>query len=124
MGSKDIPRGLSITNWYQNNCIILGDVCTEIGKVPCSSSSAGLSCGYSDVPGAVNIKEEFMKDYDGNRERETCPFGHKHILTSHTEMDDNQWIRRQICEKIYDDIRKLIATSEEFQLISILLTKL
>jgi len=106
MESVDPPRGNLIKNWYQNNSIINGEPCTGIGRIPCSSPSAGLSCGYTDVPGADNIKEEFQKDWDSNRRRVSCIDGRKHILTSHVDIDDNAWIHRQICDQLYNDLNR------------------
>ncbi|MCU5605985.1 hypothetical protein OCB03_22930 [Bacillus cereus] len=100
------PRGNLIKNWFQNNSIINGEPCTGIGRIPCSSTSAGLSCGYTDIPGADNIQEEFEKDWDGNRRKLSCIGGRKHILTSHVGIDDSDWIHRQICDQLFNDLNR------------------
>ncbi|HFK1482835.1 TPA: hypothetical protein ACGXK0_005403 [Bacillus cereus] len=109
MESDDVPRGDFIINWYQNNSIVNGDPCTGIGKIPCSNSGGGLACGYQNVTGANNIQEEFMKDWDGNRNRVSCVGGHKHILTSHIDIDDDDWIHRQIRDHLYYDLSRMIS---------------
>ncbi|PFK46727.1 hypothetical protein COJ23_22245 [Priestia megaterium] len=104
----DRPRGQLIKNWYQNNSIVGGDPCTGWGKAPCGPTSNGISCGYKSVPGAhENIKEEFDKTWEGNRKRARCPWGRVHILTSHVTLDDNQWIQRQIYDKLVSDIGRI-----------------
>lgn len=107
MGNDDYPRGVRITNWFQNNSIVNGDTCTGAGKVPCSKREAGLSCGYSNVAGAENILEEFMKDWNAGRKRVPCVGGRRHVLTSHTEMDDNDYIHRQIVDRILEGMHKM-----------------
>jgi len=101
----NIPRGKYIKNWYQNNGIIAGDPCTGIGRVPCTSAKQGISCGYQNIPGAENIHEEFLKDWEGNRKRVSCIGGHKHMPTSHTNIDEDDWIHRQIRDQILKDLR-------------------
>ncbi|MBU3187682.1 hypothetical protein [Clostridium estertheticum] len=111
MGSDDIPRGSFIKNWYQNNSIINGDTCTGLGKIPCSKSEGGFSCGYQNVEGATNIQEEFMKDWNGNRKRVSCVGGRKHVLTSHIDIDEDDWIYRQIRDQLYSDLSRIINKS-------------
>lgn len=105
----DIPRGKFIKNWYQNNSVFGTEPCTGIG-VPCSPASNGISCGYQNVPGAhENVNEHFLKDWEGNRKRVSCGVGpRRHLLTSHLNIDEDQWIHRQIRDQIYNDLSKLI----------------
>ncbi|MEK7015966.1 fascin domain-containing protein [Bacillus sp. FSL R9-9410] len=105
----DIPRGNFIKNWYQNNSILGGEPCTGIGKTPCTSANNGISCGYNNIPGVhENINEHFLKDSDGNRKRVSCIGGRVHLLTSHTNIDDDEWIHRQIRDQIYTDLSRII----------------
>jgi hypothetical protein len=104
----DAPRGTFIKNWFQDNAIVAGDPCTEFGKVPCTPAQNGLSCGVAEIPGAhENQNEHFLKNWDGDRKRVDCMFGHRHMLTAHTNIDDDEWIWRQIRDKLYSDISTL-----------------
>jgi hypothetical protein len=59
------------------------------------------------VPRILNIKEEFKKDWNGKRDRHNCGFGHVHVQTWHTMMDDNEWIWRQVRDRLFDDLSRL-----------------
>ncbi|PLT28181.1 hypothetical protein [Peribacillus deserti] len=106
LGAQDVPRGNLIKNWYQNNCIVNGDPCTGLGKIPCSQRGAGFSCGYQNVEGAINVQEEFRRDWNGNRKRVSCLGGRRYILTSHVDIDEDSWIHRQIRDQIYSDLSR------------------
>lgn len=106
---SDRPRGLFIKNWYQANGIQILDYCTG-ARVPCFPQQAGISCGYKPVPGAhENVEEKHLKNWAGNRERKPCPLvGRVPMLTAHVTMDDDVWIWRQIRDRLFNDISKLI----------------
>ena len=113
----DIPRGKFIKNWYQNNSPFGIEPCTGVG-VPCSPATNGISCGYQNVPGAhENVNEHFLKDWEGNRKRVSCGVGpRRHLLTSHVNIDEDQWIHRQIRDQIYNDLSKLIGVRQTGEL--------
>jgi hypothetical protein len=100
----DVPRGRVIKNWFQNYAIQDPEPCTGYLRVPCIVRD----CGNQNVPGAENIHEEFLKNYEGNRERKACPFiGRKPIRSTHANIAGNHWIWRQITDKIRSDISTL-----------------
>jgi hypothetical protein len=112
----DHPKGNVIKNWYQATGIeYVGNLCLGI-IAPCYPILGnGISCGYQDVEGAEPIEEFFLKNWDGERETKCCGVivndqcigDTVHIKTTHTSIDDNQWIWRQIYEQISKDIREL-----------------
>ncbi|MDA2068443.1 hypothetical protein PDN02_28445, partial [Bacillus cereus] len=105
---NDIPRGNSIKSWYQNYAINELEPCTGATKIPCIGNQSGIFCGNQHVPGAENIHEEYLKNWDGNRERKPCPLiGRVPIHSTHANIAGNHWIWRQISEKIYSDIRNI-----------------
>ena len=109
VGSDDWPEANVIRNWYQNNGISAGDQCLPgRAMVPCSRGEAGVSCGYRDVRGAEIIKETFVKNWNGDRTRKKCEFGRRiHLYVTHTTMDDNEWIWRQVYNQISEDLEHL-----------------
>ena len=104
------PRGVFIKNWYQQNSITARDTCTGIGLTPCFPPTNGLSCGAVVLGAHENDHEEYHKDWNGNRKRVWCSLLFKRVLVQswHTMMDDNEWIWRQIRDRIYSDLRKLL----------------
>ncbi len=114
MDSGDIPRANVIKNWYQNNAIKIFEHC--FGETPgnyiyCSDSKAGYSCGYSKVPGAINIHLEHLKKWDGSHHRKECEFGRNiKLLATHVEIDNNNhWLYRHIYEQIASDLYRLLS---------------
>jgi hypothetical protein len=106
--NRDIPRGKIIKSWYQQYAINEAEPCTGLSKIPCSTPKNGIACGNQNVPYAENIHEEFLKNWEGNRERKPCPLvGRIPIRSTHANMGANGWIWRQIADQILNDIRTI-----------------
>lgn len=114
MTSADVPRGLKITNWYQKYGIIGGEPCTGLGRIPCFPRKNGLSCGYQNVPRAQNSNEALLKTWEGKVRKKKCAGnGTVSLRTSHINIDDDEWIHRQIYKRISSDLGKIIKRSSK-----------
>ncbi|MGN4411552.1 hypothetical protein ACTFOF_06625 [Bacillus cereus group sp. MYBK87-2] len=112
MMNTDIPRGRVIKSWYQKYAIQELEPCTGASKIPCSSPQNGIACGNQNIPGAENIHEEFLKNWEGNRERKPCPLiGRVPIRSTHANIAGSPWIWRQIAEKLLSDIRTISSST-------------
>ncbi|WP_242272958.1 hypothetical protein [Bacillus cereus group sp. BfR-BA-01538] len=112
MMNTDIPRGRIIKSWYQKYAIQELEPCTGASKIPCSSPQNGIACGNQNIPGAENIHEEFLKNWEGNRERKPCPvIGRVPIHSTHANIAGSPWIWRQIAEKLLSDIRTISSST-------------
>jgi pimeloyl-ACP methyl ester carboxylesterase len=105
----DVPRAILIKNWYQNNGVIIPNPCLHIG-VPCRPPVNGISCGYQNIPGAIsNDHVRFLKTSRGTIRSINClSKGRVRLLATHTNMDDDAWIRSLIFNQIRRDLNKLI----------------
>lgn len=127
-GEKD-PQAVYIKNWYQNYAIELRNgYCDPFSIIPCYSPSAGLSCGYRDVPNShPELVKIVMRDWDNNVDKFPCGIDPFKIeipkVVKHTNMDDHGHLHRLICEKIYTDINNMIRNAEELQIVLTLLNK-
>lgn len=127
--ADDIPIAPIIENWCQDNAIFL-NYCTPIGRIPCWSTSRrrGLACGNQDVPNVTHFYDvEYMMDADGTIQKHPCGVGDLRYyirkLAMHVTMDHHSYIHQQACEKIYDEISKLIEKAKEEELLTILTLK-
>lgn len=111
MNATDVPRALSIKNWYQKNGVTSANPCSGFGMIPCFPAENGLSCGYQDVPGAQNMLVRYLRNWDGAPSTVQCPgLGEVPIPASHGNIDDDVWIQRQITEHIVQDVKKMLYT--------------
>ncbi|MEK3864632.1 hypothetical protein MHH60_14260 [Paenibacillus sp. FSL H7-0716] len=114
MTSSDTPRGKIIKNWYQKFGITAGEPCTGIGRIKCSPARDGVACGYQNVPGAQNINEVFLKTWNGTVRTVPCLGKNPVSLhASHIDIDDDEWIHRQIFDQINKDLSKQIEMSKK-----------
>ncbi|NOU94426.1 hypothetical protein GC093_14535 [Paenibacillus sp. LMG 31456] len=92
----DVPRGTRITEWFQNNGIEGIRNCPPILRVPCSSSRDGIACGYQGVPRASQRRVINLRTWTGIVRRIKCNGNKVPLRAYHTNIDDDQWIHRQI----------------------------
>lgn len=114
MSPNAVPIGSKVINWYQKNGINGGEPCTGIGSIPCTSPQNGISCGYQNVPGAQNINEVYLKTWSGAIRSVNCLVPKKvvKLKASHIDIDDDEWIHRQIFDQISSDIKNLIKSKK------------
>ncbi|QNR69775.1 hypothetical protein IAQ67_12645 [Paenibacillus peoriae] len=124
MGPGDSPRGKVVINWDQSNGIKETTGCPST-LLTCVVPGNGISCGYNNVPNATNNWEYELKNWDGDVKRRDCgyPVPNEDIPLTHVNMDDNEYLHHQICDRIYEDVKKILLTNQNTAL-SIILTNI
>jgi len=103
----DVPKGKYIAEWFQNNGIEGVRNCPPILSVPCSSPSDGIACGHQGVPRASQIHVTNLRSWTGVVRRINCNGNLVPLLAYHTNIDDDQWIHRQIYNRINNDLKRI-----------------
>ncbi|MFC0044432.1 hypothetical protein [Metabacillus iocasae] len=109
------PFGKVKRSYYQKYAIDEIDVCLQT-RIPCSNTNNGISCGNNNIPGVEHIHVEHRRDWDGNRVRQHCSIkGRVPIRSTHENLPWNNWVWRQIAEKLVQDIDNIQCPEELIQ---------
>lgn len=112
LNPEDLPRGIKKINWFQNNGIQGIRDCPPILRVPCSSRSEGISCGFQGVPGATPNRVRFLRNWDLTTRSVDCSGKTVKLRAYHTNIDDDKGVHREIFDQINSDLKGILGTTK------------